>query len=327
MAVFTPVTLNQLKVWLDQYNLGQVLAFSEITAGIENSNFFLTTSKNGQINEYVLTLFERLNFVQLPFYLDLMVHLAHHGIPVPEPLANDHNQTLTMLNGKPAAVVTKLVGRAVLEPQAWHCQQVGAMLARMHLAGKSYPRQQENLRSLTWWQEVTPSLQPHLSLTQNDLLMHELEFQQDFFASQDYAQLPAGVGHCDLFRDNVLFEFVNGQDKLSGFFDFYFAACDKWLFDLAVTANDWCIDQISGILDEARLQALLESYQAIRPLTYIEKNSWSAMLRAAALRFWISRLWDFYFPRDAKVLQAHDPSHFERVLQQRREPHIALRTY
>lgn len=327
MAVFTSVTLNQLKVWLDQYHLGQVLAFSEITAGIENSNFFLTTNKNGQINEYVLTLFERLNFAQLPFYLDLMVHLAHHGIPVPEPLANDHNQTLTMLNGKPAAVVTKLLGRAVLAPQAWHCQQVGTMLARMHLAGKSYPRQQENLRSLTWWQEVTPLLQPHLSLTQNDLLMQELEFQQDFFASQDYAQLPAGLGHCDLFRDNVLFEFVNGQDKLSGFFDFYFAACDKWLFDLAVTANDWCIDQISGIFEEARLQALLESYQAIRPLTHIERNSWPAMLRAAALRFWISRLWDFYFPRDAKILQAHDPSHFERVLQQRREPHIALRTH
>lgn len=327
MAVFTPVTLNQLKVWLDQYNLGQVLAFSEITAGIENSNFFLTTNKNGQTSEYVLTLFERLNFVQLPFYLDLMRHLAHHGIPVPEPLANDHNQTLTMLNGKPAAVVTRLVGRVVLEPQVSHCQQVGTMLARMHLAGQSYPRQQENLRSLTWWQEVAPLLKPHLNLTQNDLLMHELEFQQDFFASQNYAQLPAGLGHCDLFRDNVLFEFVNGQDKLSGFFDFYFAACDKWLFDLAVTANDWCIDQISGIFDEARLQALLESYQAIRPLTHIEKNSWSAMLRAAALRFWVSRLWDFYFPRDAKVLQAHDPSHFERVLQQRREPHIALRTH
>lgn len=327
MAVFTSVTLNQLKVWLEQYNLGQVLAFSEIAAGIENSNFFFTTRKTGQVHEYVLTLFERLSFAQLPFYLDLMGHLARHEILVPEPLVNVHGETLTMLNGKPAAVVNKLAGRSVLEPQVQHCQQVGAMLARMHLAGKNYPVQQENLRSLAWWQEVSPLLQPHLNVTQNSLLMHELAFQQDFFASDDYAQLPAGIGHRDLFRDNVLFECVNGQDKLSGFIDFYFAACDKWLFDLAVTVNDWCIDQMSGVFDEARLQALLISYQEIRPLTRIEENSWPAMLRAAALRFWISRLWDFYFPRDAKVLQAHDPNHFERVLQRRRELRIPSRVH
>jgi homoserine kinase type II len=184
----------------------------------------------------------------------------------------------------------------------------------MHLAGQDYPNQQKNLRSLSWWQETIPLVLPYLAPVQHDLLTQELGFQEQFFASDTYADLPMGPGHCDLFRDNILFDTIDGQDHLCGVFDFYFAGYDTWLFDLAVTVNDWCVDLQSGLLDSARAYALLHAYHAIRPFQASEKYCWPAMLRAAALRFWVSRLWDFYLPRSAKIVQLHDPTHFERIL-------------
>ena len=134
--------------------------------------------------------------------------------------------------------------------------------------------------------------------------------------------LPQGASHCDLFRDNVLFDpkgsTDTSNDQLGGFFDFYFAGTDKWLFDLAVTVNDWCLAENKQDLDPARFDALMKAYQSVRPLTKEEQASWPLMVRAAALRFWVSRLWDFYLPRDAQMLTPHDPTHFERILLSRR---------
>lgn len=183
------------------YELGDVLAFRGIPSGIENSNFFLTTTRG----EYVLTIFEKLTAEQLPFYLDLMRHLASHGVPVPDPIPRDDGALFGLLHGKPAAIVTKLDGAAELAPGIEHCIEVGQMLARLHLAGRDYARYQPNLRSLPWWQENVPAIVPFISDAQRTLLEGELAHQAAFFASDDYATLPSGPCHCDLFRDNVLF--------------------------------------------------------------------------------------------------------------------------
>ena len=323
MAVFTPIELSEIAPWISQhFSIGEATEIRGIHGGIENSNFFLDTARSGKKQEYVLTIFERLSAEQLPYYLELMRHLANKGVPVPKPIENNQGEILFSLKGKPAAIVTKLPGLSRLQPEANHCALVGEMLAKMHLAGKDFPRSQENLRSLAWWQQTIPMVLPHLNTSQKELLTHELAAQEVFFSSSHYDLLPQGASHCDLFRDNVLFDpkadSDTSKDQLGGFFDFYFAGTDKWLFDLAVTVNDWCLAENKQNLDPARFDALMQAYQAVRPLTKEEQTSWSLMLRAAALRFWVSRLWDFYLPRDAQMLTPHDPTHFEHILLSRR---------
>ena len=231
----------------------------------------------------------------------------------PDPAADAKGEILHKLKGKPAAVVNRLAGRSELAPSADHCAQVGAMLARMHLAGRDYERHQPNLRGLSWWNETAPIVLPHLQPEQAALLQAELAYQNHVAASASYAALPRGPVHADLFRDNVMFD----QGRLSGFFDFYFAGVDSFAFDLAVCLNDWCIDLASGRQDDERTAAMRSAYEAVRPLTAAERELMPAMLRAGALRFWVSRLWDWHLPREASMLQAHDPAHFERVLRAR----------
>jgi len=323
MAVFTPVELSDISHWIaNDFEIGKAIDIRGIHGGIENSNFFLDTEKDGKKQEYVLTIFERLSAEQLPYYLELMRHLANKGIPVPKPLENKQGEILFSLKGKPVAIVSKLPGLSRLAPEPKHCALVGEHLAKMHLASADFKQTQENLRSLAWWQITVPQVLPHLSETQKTLLTSELATQEKFFSSADYASLPQGASHCDLFRDNVLFDpqgaSDTSQDQLGGFFDFYFAGTDKWLFDLAVTANDWCLAENKQDLDPARFKALMDAYQAVRPLNTQEQASWPLMIRAAALRFWISRLWDFYLPRDAQMLTPHDPRHFENILLSRK---------
>ena len=309
MAVFTPVSLDDLKSWIVQFSLGNVHAVRGIASGIENSNFFITTDSG----EFVLTIFEKLGFEQLPFYLNLMRHLAERGVLVPAPVANRQGEIVVALHGKPAAIVSKLEGRWQLHPQPVHCAAVGGMLAKMHLAALDFPMYQPNLRGIAWWRETAPVVQSYLSDANRSLLTEEMAFQDKFAASTIFATLPSGPVHADLFRNNVMFD----GERLTGFFDFYFAGCDTWLFDVAVTVNDWCIDLDSGVLDLLRVRAILDAYHAVRPFTPAEQQAWQPMLRAAALRFWLSRLYDFYLPRDAEMLTPHDPSHFERVLRLR----------
>ena len=309
MAVFTPVTLDDLSQWIKQFPLGKALALKGIASGIENSNFFLTTERG----EYVLTIFENLSFEQLPFYVQLMRHLAERGIPVPAPVANDAGELVVALHGKPAAIVSKLDGSSQMDPQPVHCAEVGKILAQMHLAGRDFPLHQPNLRGLDWWVETVPKVLAYLDADTAALLQSELAFQRDFAAGTTYAQLERGPVHADLFRNNVMFV----GERLSGCFDFYFAGWDTWLFDLAVTVNDWCIDLDTGRLDEARVLALTRAYHAVRPFTAADQQAWLPMLRAAALRFWLSRLYDYYRPREAEMLTPHDPTHFERVLRER----------
>jgi len=313
MAVYTKVSLKEAKALVCQLDLGDVTALRGIQGGIENTNYFATTDSG----EFVLTLFERLGFEQLPYYLHLMKHLAQRDIPVPNPVGNKAGNILHTVNKKPASVVTKLCGKSELAPGVLHCTAVGDMLARMHLAGRDFEMSQPNLRGLAWWNATAPVVMPHLEPAQAQLLQSELAYQNHIAESSAYAALPQGAIHADLFRDNVMFDTVDGVPKLSGFFDFYFAGQDAWLFDIAVCLNDWCVDLSTGAHDAARCDAFMAAYQTVRPLAAAERQLLPALLRAAALRFWISRLWDYYLPREAALLQAHDPSHFERVLRQR----------
>ena len=308
MSVYTTVTAAELSAWLDDYNVGTLADLQGISAGIENTNYFVFTTAG----RYVLTLFEKLTATELPFYLGLMAHLADHGVPSARPLPNRSGNLLGELNGKPAALVSFLPGRDVSEPQAVHCAAVGTMLARIHLAGQSYGTRMDNPRGLKWWREVVPELLRFLEPDEAQLLRSEVDFQ----SRVSFDSLPRGAVHADLFRDNVLFE----GTRISGVIDFYFACTDVLLYDVAICVNDWCVTA-EGALDERQASAVLIAYQAVRPLTRDEPGAWPAMLRAAALRFWISRLYDFHLPRPGELTHAKDPAHFRRIL----ERHIAHR--
>ena len=313
MAVFTEVSGDEARALLESLGLGALKELRGIQGGIENTNYFATAEADGEEHQYVLTLFERLTREQLPFYLHLMKHLAQRGIPVPDPAADARGEILHTVAGKPAAVVNKLAGASELAPDANHCAQVGEMLARMHLAGRDYPRIQPNLRGLAWWNETVPVVRPFLTEAQSALIAGELAYQNHVAASSLYVALPKGPVHADLFRDNVMFE----GGRLTGFFDFYFAGVDSFLFDVAVCLNDWCVHLPTGEADATRMQAFLRAYEGVRPFTPAEHALLPAMLRAGALRFWLSRLWDLHLPRDAHLLTAHDPAPFERVLRER----------
>ena len=304
MSVFTPVSPEQLAHWLKRYSVGTPVELQPVAEGIENTNYFVTTSQG----RFVLTLFEKLRADELPFYLGLMAYLARHGIPCPAPIADLSDNLLGTLNGKPAALVTRLSGRAIAQPTSGQCGQLGELLARMHLAGRSFGTHQENPRGVKWWRATAALVRPFLDEADQRLLDEELRFQ----AQHRYPDLPRGPVHADLFRDNALFD----AGGISGVIDFYFAGVDCWLFDMAVCANDWCLVDSAADprLDPERTLALLAGYAEVRPLSALESGAWPVLLRAAALRFWLSRLQDFYLPRPGEMVRVHDPRHFHDVL-------------
>jgi len=304
MSVYTSVSRTQLNAWLAAFDLGELEEFKGIASGIENTNYFVSTSRG----RYVLTLFEKLQPDELPFYLGLMTHLSARGIPCPRPIPNRRGDVLGTLCGKPATLVSRLPGRDVEAADASQCAQVGSMLARMHLAGQDYPQTMPNPRGRTWWRAAALEVIPRMPDDEVRLLEAELVFQ----SGVDSQALPRGAIHADLFRDNVLFDGA----AVGGVIDFYFACTDFLLYDLAITVNDWCLADDSG-LDPVRSRALLEAYHSVRPLIAQERAAWPRLLRAGALRFWLSRLFDFHCPRPGELTFAKDPAHFRRVLQAR----------
>ena len=318
MAVYTEVPFADAAALLHRLDLGDLTDLRGIQGGIENTNYFVTSEKDGATHEHVLTVFERLCFEQLPYYLHLMKHLAGKGIPVPAPAVRRQRRgDAPACWANPPPWWTSCAATASWRRSAQHCEAVGAMLARMHLAGRDFAMSQPNLRGLAWWNETVPVVLPNLEPSQSQLIQSELAFQNHVAAMPAYAALPRGPVHADLFRDNVMFE----DGALTGFFDFYFAGNDSFVFDLAVCLNDWAVSHGDADIDGQHrpelAQAMLAAYQAVRPLTEAERKLLPAMLRAAAFRFWLSRLWDWYLPRDAAMLKPHDPTHFERILSAR----------
>ncbi len=307
MSVFTPITVEEARVFVAPYGVGDIIDFQNIAAGVENSNFFVTTTRG----RYVLTIFEKIPRKDLDFYMGLMTHLHSHGIPCAEPLVAN-GEVVRTLHNKPAAMVTRLSGNDIAHPTEKDCFAMGSALAKMHLIAQGYALKMPNWRGLSWWQSYAADLKKHLSERENAALLAELSHQADF----DKLDLPRGVIHGDLFRDNVLWD-DHGDHHTPQMIDFYFAAEEHWLFDVAVTVNDWCLDfsaYPNAKLHLANARAMLAGYADVRALTPAERAAWPQMLRAAAMRTWLGRLGYHYFPRDSELTHPKDHPFTERLL-------------
>lgn len=305
MSVFTTVNTKQLSEFLTQFDCGQLVSFTGIAAGIENTNYFVTTDRF----ELVLTLFEHHQPDELYYFLDLMAYLAEHDIPTAHPMRSKSGSYLSELNGKPAALVRRLSGASLDHPTAEECRTMGAALGKMHRVCPGFGGYRAPDRALPWLLETGATLAARL-VEDNEgetaaLLRDELNFQQD----QPRNHLPQGAIHADLFRDNALF----AQGRLAGIIDLYYACNDALAYDLAVTVNDWCRNEQDAI-DTTRVCALLAGYQSERPLNNDEQIAWPGLLRAAALRFWLSRLKDQYDPREGEMTFQKNPDTFRRLL-------------
>lgn len=315
MSVYTSVEQDELIEFLQRYSLGELIEHKGISSGIENTNYFVTTTSG----QYVLTLFEQLDEEELPYFLNLMAFLAEHDVPSAHPLPDNNGQYLQSLKGKPTALVQRLIGGEISAPNSIQIETLGDALGHMHTAGMEFDQQRENKRGPHWWRETIDKVKPCLGQEDNTILQEELAFQTSF----RHSELPTGVTHADLFRDNALWD----GDKLTGIIDFYYACNDVLLYDIAVTVNDWCIKnggELNGELGETSTKTFLTAYNKQRPFTAQEQAAWPVMLRAAALRFWLSRLYDMHFPRPGEITHTKDPDVFKRILQNRIQNHEQL---
>ena len=311
MSVFTPVSRPELETFLAPYQLGRLLDFQGIAAGTENSNFFVSMEQG----EFVLTLIERGPAEDMPFFIDLLDVLHQADMPVPYALRDRDGHGLRELCGKPALLQPRLNGKHVMAPNNQHCAQVGELQAHIHLATREQILERKTDRGLDWMLESGAELLSHLSEQQQALLQPTLA---DIAAHKaQILALPRANLHADLFRDNVMFEGTH----LTGLIDFYNACSGPMLYDIAITVNDWCLDEAAGI-NLPRAQALLGAYAALRPFTAAEAELWPLMLRVACVRFWLSRLSaaEQFAGMDVTI---HDPREFEVRLAQRQ--HIDLK--
>ncbi|MBC8377591.1 MAG: homoserine kinase [Methylobacter sp.] len=305
MSVFTRITRSQLDQFFSAYPLGEVLDFEGITDGIDNTNYSVTTAQGN----FVLTLFESLTGDDLSHFLKLLSHLGKSGLLSPSPQRDRQANYLGRLNDKPAAIFKRLSGVAILTPSVLHCHEIGLQLASLHRCTQGYVFPMKSSNDLSWCKTVLNNIDAYLSIEDRALIDDELAYQ----AENSQANLPRGVIHADLFRDNVLFV----DDRLSGLLDFYSACTDTLLLDVAIAANDWCCD--NGVVNRQKFTALLSAYQSLRPLVSLEKQHWPTLLRAAALRFWLSRLEHQCYPRPGEITQQKDPLIFRRILLQHRQ--------
>lgn len=310
MSVYTVVDENDLAEFLQDYNVGELESFQGISAGIENTNYFVNTQKGETHHQFVLTIFEHHRFDELPYFLNIMAFMAEHKIPTAHPLASKSGSYLKELKGKPAALVERLKGGGVESPNLEQCSVMGEYLAKFHLAGADFGEHRDNDRNLNWMRQTFEQIHPLLPEDERELISSELSYQQGI----DWQHLPSGVIHADLFCDNALFV----DNQLSGIIDLYYACNTSFLYDLAVMVNDWCRNDSGNIekihFDTEKVEAMLAAYQKQRALTQDELSAWPAALRLAALRFFLSRLKDKHIPREGEMTQIKDPNVFKKIL-------------
>lgn len=298
MSVYTQLSDTEVSTFVSQYSLGDYQDHQGISAGVENTNFFVFISDEGVQKKYVLTIFEHHDSKQVEGFIRIGRHLADRDIPVPGPIADKAGLYLHELKGKPVILCPCLPGGHPEKLSPSHCQQIGEALAKFHLAGQDFAEIDENNRGLHWWPEVgreliQKSMIPNaagetlLDPEQQEVLMDEIEFQQS--NTELWYSLPSGLVHGDLFHDNALFVESAEGDQLGAILDIYNSCKDTFLFDLAIVANDWCANSV-GDWQPDLLPALFAGYQSVRELTELEQQAWGMCLRAAALRFWLSRL-------------------------------------
>ncbi len=308
MSVYTTIEENELKSFLSHYDVGELENYQGISDGIENTNYFVNTSHG----RFVLTIFEQHSFDEMQYFLNLMHHLADHAVPSANPVADKQGNYLSHFKNKPIALVERLNGGSITETSISHCEQLGAAMGKMHSAGLSFDSRQNNPRGPAWCQQMAHKVMEKLSADEQGMLDEEVHFQK----KKRHADLPRGVIHADLFRDNALWDNTEGGSIFSGIIDFYYSCDDVLLYDLAVTANDWCINEDFS-LNKDKVIALLTHYNSYRSLTGNEQEYWPAMLRAGALRFWLSRLYDKHFPRAGELIHTKNPDEFKAILADR----------
>jgi len=312
MAVYTSLEKHEVENFIAQYNLGPLLSYKGIKDGIQNTNYFIETEKG----RFVLTIFEAsINRDDLPFFLDAIKHLHEKGIPCPIALETSKGQNLLYLKNKPSILVPFLEGRHIEEITVEHCSEIGKHLAKLHVAGKDFTSTRKNSASLEKWDELFLICKERANEVSDGLsLLLEKEIHN---LKENWPEnLPQGIIHADLFPNNVFFE----EQKLSGLIDFYFSCTDFTAYDLAICINAWCFDknttQKNGSDKYAhqfnieKAASMLKSYQSINPLTQQEINSLPIFLRGSALRFLLTRLHDFLFPKDGIVIETLDPKEY-----------------
>lgn len=306
MAVYTRLDASAIASLAARYALGEVKSFQGIAEGVENTNYLIVTEKQGTETKTILTIFEkRTKPEELPYFLELMHHLAERGIACPLPLSLADGGYLTEIEGKKAAMVSFLQGSGVKACTAEHTRQTGEILAQMHLAAMDFKMKRENALSLDGWHALaqkitgqTDSILPGL----DEVIAEELDFLSRHWPNG----LTLGTLHADLFPDNVFFD---GSSNLSGIIDFYFACTDILAYDLAITVCAWCFDDFTQLNDEKFL-AMLDGYQSVRPLNTGEKQAFATLCRGAGLRFLLTRAHDLIFhPQDA-IVTPKDPMEY-----------------
>jgi homoserine kinase type II len=307
MSVYTRVSRAQLETFLSQYRIGKLLDYGGIVAGITNTNYALQTTTGA----FVLTLYEHHSELALDYILGLQHHLASRRVSCATPELDGNNRLYSTLNQRPAAIIHRLPGEICKIPTLKQCAQMGAEMARFHQAGSDFMLNRDNPCGLNWMQAGASRLDTWLLHPDQQLLHEEIQH----YAQYPMAQLPQGTLHADLFHDNVLFD----GKLLSGIIDFDYACDDALIYDLCVTINDWCI-LTDGNIDTPRMDALLQAYHQLRPLLDAEREALPAVLRIAALRFWVSRLLDKTFPVAGDLSFVKDPDEFKQMLLLRRDP-------
>jgi homoserine kinase type II len=305
MAVYTDVSDEELTAFLARYDAGSLVSVKGIAEGVENSNYLLTTTSGA----YILTLYEkRVRAEDLPFFLGLMEHLAARGIPCPTPIRDRRGQSLQQLAGRPAALISFLQGYSVRRPRVEHCARLGAALAELHLAGAGFAPRRGNALSLEGWRQLVADtaeradeVSPGLSVE----IAREYAFLKDRWPSG----LTAGVIHADLFPDNVFFL----GESISGLIDFYFACNDLFAYDLAICLNAWCFEQ-PNVINVTKARALLSGYGERRPLGAAEIEALPILARGSALRFLLTRLYDWFHTDDNAFVKPKDPLEYRRKL-------------
>jgi len=308
MSVYTELTRHDIQSILADYQLGTLAGFEGIAAGIENSNFFIDTDTD----RYVLTIFERMDETELPYFMRLMKHLAAAGLSCPDVMQRRDGSLLFQTHGKQGCIVSCLTGRTLDRLSKIQLRSSGEALAQLHLAGADFDERRENPTGFDWLAEkvaeVMDKTRERYGPDAAALLADELNFQRVYQQND----LPHGVIHGDLFVDNILFE----GDKASGIIDFYYAHSAAFAMDIAITLNAQAVEL--GDDDHSRIDAFLAGYESLRPLQKNERDALPQLLRLGALRFWVSRLFDAIFPRGGAMTQTKDPEEYRRKLLQNR---------
>ena len=315
MAVYTDITEDDLRNFLTQYDTGSLTSYKGIAEGVENSNFLLHTTKD----PLILTLYEkRVEKNDLPFFLGLMQHLAAKGLSCPLPLPRKDGELLGELSGRPAALISFLEGMWLRKPEAKHCREVGKALAAMHLAGEGFEIERPNALSVEGWKVLWDKSEARADEVEKGL-RQEIRPEIDYLAAHWPKDLPAGVIHADLFQDNVFFL----GDELSGLIDFYFACNDLLAYDVSICLNAWCFEK-DGAYNVTKGKALLEGYQSVRPLSAEELDALPLLARGSALRFFLTRLYDWLTTPEGALVVKKDPLEYLRKLRFHRSiSHVA----